>query len=85
MLPPNRSIWWYSPVFLHLEEDEKARPKHRGLKCNRKNSKPMQRMKGHVMLYTDYFTEDSTYTPKEHAQLHNDLVERLETTRRFLF
>jgi hypothetical protein len=68
---------------LQLEEEEKARTKRGGSKCGRKN--PRQRMKGHVMLYTDYFTEDSTYTPKEHAQLHNDLVERLETTRRFLF
>jgi hypothetical protein len=50
---------------LQLVEDEKARPKHRGLKCKRKNSKAMQRMKGHVILNTNYFAVNFTYTPKD--------------------
>jgi hypothetical protein len=43
-------------------------PNVEGQSAGRKKSKPMQRLEGHVMVYTNYFADDPTYTPKDFRQ-----------------
>jgi hypothetical protein len=54
---------------LPLQADENNAPKRGGSNRERKKSKPRQRMEEHVMLYTKYFANDSTYTPKGFLQV----------------
>jgi hypothetical protein len=44
--------------------EEAAAPRHGGMKFGQKKSKPRQRMEGHAMLYTDYFTDETSYYAK---------------------